>query len=314
MVRRMSNQGPPSQPPESGSQFGNTDGARRPGDITPVGRVGGGAGGGGSVRSVRAGRSFQVGQSPEAIFAEVDRLAGTVQDLSVMVEDSLLSVQRARESLALALPGEAVNRSREVLGEVVVGLERLAELAHAALQGPGVAIGSSLLARARPVTLKEAAVHACEVVMPMAKKHGCTIDLEVEAAIEDAAAGPMYAVLLNGVQNAVEAIARGKAGGGKVGGRVCVKISTQEAMARDGRLWCTLEISDDGPGLSQVADGRRYFDLGFTTKREGAGVGLAVARSIVQGLGGVIELKPRENGGALLAATFPVPEEGRAAA
>lgn len=253
-------------------------------------------------------------QSPEAIFAEVDRLAGALRELTRMVDDSLITVHRAKATLASAVPGDAVDQATRLLGTSVSMLERLAESAHAALQGPQVPLGSTMLARARPVTLGEAARHACEVVGPLAKRSGVAVELEITSHLDGAPAGPMYAVLLNGVQNAVEAVARGNSGKG--GGRVRVVIGpvTGDGLARDGRAWCELSIQDDGPGLAGVSDSRRFFDLGFTTKRDGAGVGLAVARSIVQGLGGVIELKPRPEGGAVLHAMFPLADESRQAA
>lgn len=256
-------------------------------------------------------------QSPEAVFAEVDRLAGALRELTRMVDDSLITVYRAKATLASAVPGDAVDQATRLLGTSVSMLERLAESAHAALQGPQVPLGSTLLARARPVTLGEAARHACEVVEPLAKRNGVMIDLDVAKRLDAAPAGPMYAVLLNGVQNAVEAVSRGNAGKG--GGRVRLVIgpvqsATGDGLARDGRAWCELSIQDDGPGLAGVSDSRRFFDLGFTTKRDGAGVGLAVARSIVQGMGGVIELKPRPEGGAELHAMFPLADESRQAA
>lgn len=258
--------------------------------------------------------SARANQSPEAVFAEVDRLAGALRELTRMVDDSLITVYRAKATLASAVPGDAVDQATRLLGTSVSMLERLAESAHAALQGPQVPLGSTLLARARPVTLGEAARHACEVVGPLAKRSGVAVDLDVATNLDAAPAGPMYAVLLNGVQNAVEAVARGNSGKG--GGRVRIVIGPiqGEGLARDGRAWCELSILDDGPGLAGVSDSRRFFDLGFTTKRDGAGVGLAVARSIVQGMGGVIELKPRPEGGAVLHAMFPLAEESRQAA
>lgn len=255
-------------------------------------------------------------QSPEAVFAEVDRLANALRELTRMVDDSLITVHRAKATLATAVPGDAVDQAGRLLVASVSLLERLAESAHAALQGPQIPLGSTMLARARPVTLGEAARHACEVVAPLAKRHGVSVDLDVTPGLEAAPAGPMYAVLLNGLQNGVEAVARGNSG--KAGGRVRMVLGpvagAGQGLSRDGRAWCELSIADDGPGLAGVSDSRRFFDLGFTTKRDGAGVGLAVARSIVQGLGGAIELKPRPEGGAILHALFPLADESRAAA
>ncbi len=121
----------------------------------------------------------------------------------------------------------------------------------------------------------------------------------------------MYTVILNGLQNAVEAVAR--AGGN---GRVDICIAHEQGpmrpgYGRDNRDWLLLEITDDGAG--PPPDPSRVFDLGFTTKPKGSGVGLAVARGVVQGVGGSIELSPRfapgsgPRRGAVLRALFPSP-------
>jgi signal transduction histidine kinase len=74
-------------------------------------------------------------------------------------------------------------------------------------------------------------------------------------------------------------------------------------------------VKDDGAGINQGVDAARVFDLGYTTKRGGAGVGLAVARSIVQGAGGQIELSARPGAhGCVLRVRFPGIAMGRKSA
>ena len=58
------------------------------------------------------------------------------------------------------------------------------------------------------------------------------------------------------------------------------------------------EVVDSGSGMSaEVAE--RAFDLFFTTRASqgGSGIGLAVARELVEGLGGQIELNSRQGHG-----------------
>lgn len=280
-----------------------------------MGGAGGAGGAGGTGSPAPAGRGGTKPGGPDAVYAEIDRLASTVRELSRTLDDSLITVHRAKSTLAAAVPGEAVAAASALLDQVSKGLERVAETAHAALQSSHVSLGSPNLARARPVSLGEAARHACDVVRPLAGRTGCVVEVDIDARVDAAPAGPMYAVLLNAVQNAIEAVARGKSGAG--GGRVCVRLAPTGARATDGRRWCEALVTDDGPGLPTVADSNRFFDLGFTTKRDGAGVGLAVARSIVHGLGGTVTLRSREageGGGAELRAWFPLIEDARMAA
>src|SRR6185369_973116 len=68
-----------------------------------------------------------------------------------------------------------------------------------------------------------------------------------------------------------------------------------------------IEIGDRGKGLTEE-EARRAFEPFFTTRRSGGtGLGLTIAREIVERHGGSIRLDPREGGGAV--ATVRLPRE-----
>jgi signal transduction histidine kinase len=77
-------------------------------------------------------------------------------------------------------------------------------------------------------------------------------------------------VIANLVVNAIEAAEQGWS-------------DPREVMVRTrllrGQVEC--EVSDSGPGLAS-ADVARVFDAFFTTKKEGIGLGLSIARAIVE--------------------------------
>lgn len=66
-----------------------------------------------------------------------------------------------------------------------------------------------------------------------------------------------------------------------------------------------VSIRDDGPGIpsDQV---KRVFEPFFTTKPEGMGMGLAIARTIVEAHGGRISAENLPNGGALFRISLPL--------
>jgi len=76
------------------------------------------------------------------------------------------------------------------------------------------------------------------------------------------------------------------------GPRVTIDVGAQRAYAR-------LRIADDGPGISN-ANAAKIFDPFFTTARDhgGTGLGLTIARSLVDAHGGSIRLVPAERGAA----------------
>jgi signal transduction histidine kinase len=71
----------------------------------------------------------------------------------------------------------------------------------------------------------------------------------------------------------------------------------------------TVEVSiiDTGHGMSDEQLGRA-FDSFFTTKEEGMGLGLSIARSILQAHGGTIRAERRKDGGMIFRFTLPVPK------
>jgi signal transduction histidine kinase len=76
-----------------------------------------------------------------------------------------------------------------------------------------------------------------------------------------------------------------------------------ETEVSDGQL--KVRIADEGPGLSESQIGE-IFKPGFTTKDEGSGYGLFLARRIAEEHGGSITARARAGRGALFELTLPV--------
>jgi PAS domain S-box-containing protein len=98
----------------------------------------------------------------------------------------------------------------------------------------------------------------------------------------------IYNVLLNAVQVVPE------------GGEITCR-------SRDEDLHCVLEISDNGPGLD-TAKSRNIFNLFYTTKPGGTGLGLPIANRIVEEHGGRMAVASTPGEGATFA--FFLPYEG----
>jgi hypothetical protein len=73
-----------------------------------------------------------------------------------------------------------------------------------------------------------------------------------------------------------------------------------------------ISVTDRGPGVTEEVL-RNAFTLGFTTRndRGGSGVGLAISREIVEGMGGTIDLAPDPGGGTRATVRIPDPTGGR---
>lgn len=97
----------------------------------------------------------------------------------------------------------------------------------------------------------------------------------------------------NILENALSAI--------PVGGHVSVRCEPAEI---EGRPALRIAFCDDGPGLT--AEQRQHiFEPFYTTKTKGTGLGMAIAKRIVQSHGGLLEVSDRSCPGAELVVTLP---------
>lgn len=115
----------------------------------------------------------------------------------------------------------------------------------------------------------------------------------VEALIDK---GRLRQVLLNLVQNAIQASPRGA--------RVLVSTAQEGAFG-------VIVVGDQGCGIGQE-DKEKIFNPFFTTKRQGTGLGLAVAQKIVQAHGGAIELESEPGRGSRFTVRLPLAGPGEA--
>jgi signal transduction histidine kinase len=76
------------------------------------------------------------------------------------------------------------------------------------------------------------------------------------------------------------------------------------ATPLDGQPALQIAVRDNGPGLS-VEQRQKIFQPFYTTKRQGTGLGMAIAKRIVEAHGGMIAVGDGSHPGAELLITLP---------
>lgn len=101
-------------------------------------------------------------------------------------------------------------------------------------------------------------------------------------------------VIANLIDNSIYWITRHHGDGG--GGRIVIEV-------KQSRSGFTLAVSDDGPGVEE-SDRARVFDDYFTTKSNGMGLGLYIAREVMERYGRISLCDEGELSGACFEAVF----------
>jgi signal transduction histidine kinase len=134
-----------------------------------------------------------------------------------------------------------------------------------------------------------------ETTRPMALSRGVTLDADVAgAAIAVIDPAQLRQAIDNLLRNAIEAT--------PAGGQVVI-------VARSTGKGHSIEVRDTGAGIAPD-DLPRIFDLYFTTKAHGTGVGLAVTHQIVGAHGGTIEVDSKPGAGTRMTIRLPAPPDG----
>lgn len=219
-----------------------------------------------------------------------DLFLTAAHDLKAPLHAMTLHVELLRRQIAKladdtndAAEGEKSARYLDVVEREIAQIDRTLGtlLAEASSQRPDERFDLGL-------TLDELA----DLVSAQAHKQNVTVEVD-RGTLPAEVRGPrdrLRQALLNVTSNGLEAMPGG--------GRLRLALRTEGELAH-------LTISDTGPGIS-VDDSPHIFDLHFTTKPSGSGVGLRVARSVIGAFGGSIEVESEPGHGARFEIRLPL--------
>ncbi|MBX3026762.1 PAS domain S-box protein [bacterium] len=144
----------------------------------------------------------------------------------------------------------------------------------------------------RPIAVERLLRSCVDMWQPLAQERDITIRLDGRQALPELRGDEIMLrrVLDNLVKNAIEAIQQGP-------GSIVVRAELPTAAK------ISLVVEDDGPGVREGLDVFRLFE---TTKSEGTGIGLAVAKQLVGAHGGSIAHQPRKPRGTVFRIELPL--------
>lgn len=223
---------------------------------------------------------------------EGERMRNTL--LAAMSHDlrtPLTTILGAAQTAATRVRGQAAEALVASIGDQAQAMLRLVEnlLDLARLQTRGVELNRQWH------SLEEIIGTALHELREPLRNHRVSVALSADLPLVEVDALLIQRVLVNLLENAAKHTPAGTP----------VGIGARHA---NGKI--TIEISDAGPGLPPIAP-EKLFDPFERGRREspvtGAGLGLALARRIVEAHGGRIEARPRDPNGAVFTVTLPAP-------
>ncbi|MBI3021691.1 MAG: MCP four helix bundle domain-containing protein [Candidatus Omnitrophica bacterium] len=151
--------------------------------------------------------------------------------------------------------------------------------------------------RVQPLSLNEVVTRAVELLKPNFEEHAVRVTIAWPGTLPSVQgdAEQLEQVFLNLLLNAVQAMPEGGA----------IEITASWVKGRtetDGSI--EIAVSDTGPGIPKALRDK-IFDPFFTTKANGIGLGLSLAKKVVEQHQGVIEVQDRNGSGAAVTIRLP---------
>jgi PAS domain S-box-containing protein len=238
----------------------------------------------------------------EGRLAEAERMAalgrlsaGVAHELNNPLTHLVLAATRLRQLFNDVRPEEAsavIADARHKLALMADDLDRMMLVAREL-----TLFASPQPTSREPVDLRDLLERALHIVEETDPGQGVQIvRRHDEVGPADADPSRLIQVFINLVRNAFESLRDAR-----TGRLPTVTISLREV----GEDWIAAEVADNGPGIAADLH-ERIFEPFFTTKRygAGAGLGLAISRSLVQALGGTLAVSGEPGRGTTFTVTL----------
>ena len=223
-------------------------------------------------------RSEERLQEQEAL-ARLGQMAAVVAH---EVKNPIAGIRGALQVIGTRMAADA--RDKPIIAEIIARLDALNGIVQDLL-----VFARPRALRAEPTDLKALVLATVGHLKRDPSLHAVAIEVDGNAAVVDVDAEQLQLAVQNVLMNAVQAM----------NGEGSVRVD----IARHGGEW-QIAVADNGPGMPpEVKD--KVFDPFFTTRSRGTGLGLPIARRVVEAHGGRIDIETPAGGGTVVSMSLP---------
>jgi signal transduction histidine kinase len=198
------------------------------------------------------------------------------------VKNPIAGIRGALQVIGSRMPADA--RDRPIIGEIIARLDGLNTIVQDLL-----VFARPRELRAEPLELKPLILSTIDMLKRDPGMAGLQVEIDGDGAVVRADAEQLQVAFQNVLMNAAQAMA----GAGRV--QVTIEL-VQDAWK--------VSIADSGPGMPPDVR-NKVFEPFFTTKSRGTGLGLPIARRVVEAHGGHIAIDTPASGGTVVSVSLP---------
>jgi PAS domain S-box-containing protein len=198
------------------------------------------------------------------------------------VKNPIAGIRGALQVIGSRMASDA--RDKPVIGEIIARLDALNRIVQDLL-----VFARPRELRAEPTDLKTLILTTVDHLKRDPSFHAVAIEVGGNGAVVKADAEQLQLAVQNVLMNAVQAM----------NGQGAIHVD----ITRHGGEW-TISMADTGPGMPPEVK-EKVFEPFFTTRSRGTGLGLPIARRVIEAHGGRIEIETPPGGGTIVSLSIP---------
>ena len=198
------------------------------------------------------------------------------------VKNPIAGIRGALQVIGSRMTGDT--RDKPIIGEIIARLDALNRIVQDLL-----VFARPRELRAEPTDVKALLTTTIEHLKRDPALAGVAIDVSGDGAVVNVDAEQLQVAIQNVLMNAAQAM--------NSQGRIQISIQ------RQGAEW-TIAMADTGPGMPDDVK-EKVFEPFFTTRSRGTGLGLPIAKRVVEAHGGRIAIDTPPSGGTVVSMSLP---------